>query len=231
LGQPEDKWSQQARKAMDDAFADAVAMGITVTGAAGDNGSSDSGKSGSGAQTDFPASSPHVLGCGGTTLQISDSKPTSETVWNDGGQGGATGGGVSDTFGLPDWQQNAGVPKRSDGDTGRGVPDVAAVADPQTGYQVLVDGKQKVIGGTSAVAPLWAGLIARIAQKSGNGLGLAQTALYSGIKADTASEHLRDITEGSNGKWDAGPGWDPCTGLGVPDSDTAPAFTTDQNTR
>ncbi len=227
-GQPEGKWSAKARHAMDDAFADAIAMGVSVTAAAGDNGSSDSGDSGSGAHTDFPASSPHVLGCGGTTLQVSDDNVTSETVWNDGGQGGATGGGVSDKFGLPDWQADAGVPKRSDDDTGRGVPDVAAVADPQTGYRILVDGQQKVIGGTSAVAPLWAGLITRIVQQSGDRVGLAQTALYQGIKPDTASEYLRDITEGSNGKYDAGPGWDPCTGLGVPDSDTASAFTADE---
>ncbi|HET8598887.1 MAG TPA: S53 family peptidase [Segeticoccus sp.] len=225
-GQSEDEWTAQARTALDNAFADAVAMGVTVTAAAGDNGSSDKDTSGSGAHTDFPASSPHVLGCGGTSLHAADGRVASETVWDDGGRGGATGGGVSDTFPLPSWQQDAGVPQRAGGGTGRGVPDVAADADPQTGYQVLVDGTQQVVGGTSAVAPLWAGLIARIVQLSGTRVGLAQTGLYAGVAPTTASPHLRDITQGSNGAYAAGPEWDPCTGLGVPDPDTAPALST-----
>ena len=213
-GQSEDQWTAQSRTAMDDAIADAVAMGVTVTVAAGDNGSSDAG---SGAHADFPASSPHALGCGGTTLQASAGTVTSETVWDDGGQGGATGGGVSDVFPLPDWQADAGVPDRAGATTrGRGVPDVAADADPQTGYQVYVDGQASVIGGTSAVAPLWAGLVARLAQLSGKPLGLLQPTLYAGATAGQAAAALRDITSGNNGAYQAAPGWDPCTGLGVP---------------
>ena len=213
-GQSEDQWTAQSRTSMDDAIADAVAMGVTVTVAAGDNGSSDAG---SGAHADFPASSPHALGCGGTSLQASGGTVTSETVWDDGGQGGATGGGVSDVFALPDWQTKAGVPDRSGTSTsGRGVPDVAADADPQTGYQVYVDGKATVIGGTSAVAPLWAGLVARLAQLNGKPLGLLQPALYAGVTAGQTSPALRDITTGNNGAYQAGPGWDACTGLGVP---------------
>ncbi len=223
-GESEDKWTAPARTAMDAAFADAVAMGVTVTAAAGDSGSSDS--DGTAVHADFPASSPHVLGCGGTSLKLTASgQVSSETVWNDGGQGGATGGGVSDVFALPAWQQNVGVPKRTaGGSSGRGVPDIAAVADPQTGYQVLVDGQQMVIGGTSAVAPLWAGLVARIVQLSGTRIGLAQTGLYAGVAAGKAAPHTRDITQGNNGAWQAGPGWDPATGLGVPDTHTAAAF-------
>lgn len=225
-GQSEDQWSAQARTAMDEACADAVAMGVTVIAAAGDNGSADAG---TGVHVDFPASSPHVLGCGGTSLQASGGQVISETVWDDGGQGGATGGGVSDVFALPDWQANAGVPGRAGGGTGRGVPDVAADADPQTGYQVLVDGERMVIGGTSAVAPLWAGLIARIVQLSGVRTGLAQAALYAGVTPGHAAPHLRDITRGNNGAWHAGPGWDPCTGLGVPEPGTLQAFTQSGN--
>lgn len=225
-GQSEDQWSAQARTAMDQACADAVAMGVTVIAAAGDNGSADSG-SGPGAHADFPASSPHVLGCGGTSLQASNGKVISEKVWDDGGQGGATGGGVSDVFPLPSWQANAGVPARAGGGSGRGVPDVAADADPQTGYQVLVDGQQMVIGGTSAVAPLWSGLIARIAQLTGAHIGLAQPALYKGVSPDTAAPFLRDITQGNNGAYQAGSGWDPCTGLGVPEPQTLNAFQAD----
>ena len=213
-GQSEDQWTAQSRTAMDNAIADAVAMGVTVTAAAGDNGSSDAG---SGAHADFPASSPHALGCGGTSLHASGGAVTSETVWDDGGQGGATGGGVSDVFPLPDWQADAGVPTRSGTSTrGRGVPDVAADADPQTGYQVYVDGQSAVIGGTSAVAPLWAGLVARLAQLSGKPLGLLQPTLYAGTAAGQAAPGLRDITSGNNGAYQAGPGWDACTGLGVP---------------
>jgi kumamolisin len=129
---------------MDSAFADAAALGVTVTAASGDDGSSD--RVSSGVHCDFPASSPHVLGCGGTALDADPSTSTisSETVWNSGSSGGATGGGVSDTYEMPSWQANAGGPARADGGTGRGVPDVAADADPSTGYQVYVDGEALV---------------------------------------------------------------------------------------
>ena len=156
-GQSEDSWTAQSRSALDAAIADGAALGVTVTAAAGDNGSGD-GVSDGQPHVDFPASSPHALACGGTTLQADPATGviSSETVWNDGSQGGATGGGVSDVFALPAWQASAGVPDNPSGGTGRGVPDVAGNADPATGYQVLVDGQQTVIGGTSAVAPLWA---------------------------------------------------------------------------
>lgn len=209
-GQSEDAWTAQARSALDDAVVDAVSLGVTVTAAAGDNGSTD-GQSDGGQHVDFPASSPHVLACGGTRLEASGTTITSETVWNDGASGGATGGGVSDAFPLPTWQQGVGVPGTAGSSGGRGVPDVAAVADPQTGYEVLVDGNRTVIGGTSAVAPLWAALIARIVQSTGRPLGLAQPVLYS------AASTFRDVTSGSNGAFAAAPGWDACTGLGSPD--------------
>src|SRR5207302_11428106 len=116
-------------------------------------------------------------------------------------------------------QPSAGVPVLSGGKTGRGVPDVAANADPATGYQVLVDGQSMVIGGTSAVAPLWAALVARLAQSLGKSFGLVQTQLYANAKAGQAQPGFRDITSGNNGSYDAGPGWDACTGLGVPDGE------------
>ena len=216
-GGPESTWTAQAMTALDEAMADGAALGVTVTIAAGDNGSSD-GVSGGQPHTDFPASSPHALACGGTTLQadVATGTVTSETVWNDGTAGGATGGGVSQQFGLPAWQANAGVPASPAGQPGRGVPDVAGNADPNTGYQVLVDGEQTVIGGTSAVAPLWAGLIARLAQSLGSPLGLVQQQLYAGIEPQQPVAGLRDITTGNNGAYEAGPGWDACSGLGVP---------------
>jgi len=188
--------------------------------ASGDNGSSDAQTDGA-VHVDFPASSPHALGCGGTSLRLSATgTPTAETVWNDGAGRGATGGGVSDAFALPAWQSGAGVPPRAGsggtGGTGRGVPDVAGDADPATGYQVLVDGKAMVIGGTSAVAPLWAALVCRLSQGLGRHLGLLQPAIYADAAAGTTPPGFRDITIGSNGFYTAGPGWDACTGLGVP---------------
>ncbi|HKC29921.1 MAG TPA: S53 family peptidase [Jatrophihabitans sp.] len=215
-GQSEDQWSPEARQAMDAAFADAALLGVTVLAAAGDSGSSDNQPQGA-PHCDFPASSPHVLGCGGTSLQVGASGAVdSETVWNDGGQGGSTGGGVSDAFALPSYQGSVGVPLRAGKSAGRGVPDVAAVADPQTGYRVLVDGQPAVIGGTSAVAPLWAGLICRLAQVTGRRFGLLHPVIYAGA-ASLPIPGFRDITSGNNGAYKAEAGWDPCTGLGVPD--------------
>jgi kumamolisin len=215
-GAAEDEWTQQARQAMDSAFADAAALGVTVTAAAGDDGSNDRVGDGK-PHADFPASSPHVLGCGGTSLRANPQTGVvdSETVWNDGSSGGATGGGVSADFALPSWQASVGVPARpGGGGTGRGVPDVAANADPQTGYQVRVDGQDLVFGGTSAVAPLWAALVARLTQSLGRPLGLVQPSIYSGSGAPPPG--FRDVTSGNNGAFSAGPGWDACTGLGVP---------------
>lgn len=220
-GQREDAWTAQARNALDQAFVDAVALGATVTVAAGDNGSSDRASndtSGSpGADVDFPASSPHALACGGTRLEADPATGTvaSETVWNDGPGGGATGGGVSDVFAVPDWQAKVDVPSVSGGN-GRGVPDVAGNADPQTGYRVRVDGSDMVIGGTSAVAPLWAALLTRLAQASGSQTGLVQPTLYGSVAPGVAPPGFRDVTSGNNGAYQAGPGWDACTGLGVP---------------
>lgn len=214
-GAPEDQWTGQARAALDQACADGAALGVTVCVAAGDRGSSD-GESDGGRHVDFPAASPHVLACGGTTLHTSGGRASSETVWNDGAGQGATGGGASRSFPLPQWQRTVGVPARSGGGSGRGVPDVAGDADPATGYQVLVDGQQQVVGGTSAVAPLWAALVCRLAQQAGRKLGLLQPALYAGVAAGAAAPGFRDVTTGNNGDFAAGSGWDACTGLGVP---------------
>jgi kumamolisin len=216
-GGPENSWTAQSMAALDQAIADGVALGVTVTAAAGDNGSSD-GVSGTQPHADFPASSPHALACGGTSMHADPSTGviSSETVWNDGASGGATGGGVSVTFPLPAWQATAGVPASPDGTAGRGVPDIAGNADPATGYQVLVDGQQEIIGGTSAVAPLSAALVARLAQALGKPLGLLQQPLYAGVQPGRPVSDVRDITSGSNGAYAAGPGWDACSGLGVP---------------
>ena len=211
-GGPEDSWSSQALDAMQSALEDAVALGVTVAVASGDSGSSDGEDDGQ-PHVDYPASSPYALACGGTKLSAGTSAIDSETVWNETASGeGATGGGVSTAFDLPGWQAHAGVPKAPDGTTGRGLPDVAGDADPTTGYQVLIGGQPQVIGGTSAVAPLWAALVARLNQKLGSPLGDPHQALYG-----LAGKGLRDITQGDNGDYQASPGWDACTGWGSPD--------------
>jgi kumamolisin len=210
-GGPESTWTAQSMVAMDSAAQDAAALGVTICVASGDSGSSD-GVSDGANHVDFPASSPNVLACGGTSLQSANGAITSETVWNDGAQGGASGGGFSNQFPLPAWQANAGITPPSGG--GRGVPDVAGDADPETGYNVQVDGQQMVIGGTSAVAPLWSALIALLNQSLGQPVGFFQPTLY-GLPASSGAFH--DITSGSNGAFSAGPGWDATTGLGSPD--------------
>jgi kumamolisin len=217
-GAPESDWTSQAMTAMDQAFQVAASLGITVCVAAGDNGSSD-GVNDRKAHVDFPASSPYALGCGGTRLDTVNNQVIDELVWDELALGeGATGGGVSDFFPLPSWQANAQVPPSiNDHHVGRGVPDIAADADPLTGYQVYVDGQSAPIGGTSAVAPLWAGLIALLNQKRGKPVGYLNPFLYQNYSQLQQNKALRDITIGNNGGYQAGPGWDACTGLGTPD--------------
>lgn len=217
-GGPESNWTNQAMTTMDQAFQTAASLGVTVCVAAGDNGSSD-GVDDQKAHVDFPASSPYVLGCGGTRLDASGNQVKSEVVWNESSVGdGATGGGVSAFFPLPTWQANAQVPPSvNDKSSGRGVPDVAGDADPQTGYQVYFDGQSAPIGGTSAVAPLWAGLLALINQKRGKAVGYLNPYLYQNYQQLAQNKALRDVTSGNNGSYSAGPGWDACTGLGTPD--------------
>jgi kumamolisin len=209
-GGPESTWTAQAMTAFDSAAQDAAALGVSICVASGDDGSSDGVTDGKN-HVDFPSSSPHVLACGGTSLRSANGAITSETVWNDGTQGGTGGGGYSTQFALPTWQASANIKPPKGG--GRGVPDVAGDADPQTGYNVSVDGTAMVIGGTSAVAPLWSGLIALLNEKLGKPVGFLQPVLY-GLPSTAAAFH--DIVKGSNGAFSAGTGWDACTGLGSP---------------
>jgi kumamolisin len=213
-GSAESQWTAQALDAFNAAFQDAALLGITVCAAAGDDGSSD-GVSDGGNHVDFPASSPWVLSCGGTRLLAAGGTIQNETVWNDGTNGGATGGGVSAHFSQPAYQSHLHIPKpRGTANTsGRGVPDVAGVADPETGYAVLIDGQETVIGGTSAVAPLWAGLVALCNEQLGHNLGWFHPTLYGTLARDRT---MNDITSGTNGAYNAGIGWDCCTGLGTP---------------
>jgi kumamolisin len=211
-GGSEDSWTTQAANAMLEACTDGAGVGVTITAAAGDNGATDGVTDGK-LHVDLPACLPPVLACGGTKLTLSGHTIKNEVVWNElASNEGATGGGVSDIFPIPTYQASAGVPVQPETKfAGRGVPDVAGDADPVTGYQVRVDGNNTVIGGTSAVAPLWAGLIALINQTLGKPVGFVQPALYK-----IGESVFHDITKGNNGNYQAGKGWDACTGMGTP---------------
>jgi kumamolisin len=212
-GGPEDSWTEQARTQMEQILTEAAAVGVSVTVASGDNGSTD-GETDGKQHVDFPASAPHALGCGGTTLRIEDAKIASETVWNELPSHGAGGGGISIEFAVPSYQSAIKMPNNVDTDRpGRGVPDVAGDADPETGYKVLVDGNEQTFGGTSAVAPLWAGLIVLLNASLGKPVGFLQPQIY----AASAASGFHDITQGNNVAYQAGPGWDACTGNGSPD--------------
>ncbi len=214
-GSAEIQWTAQSLNSFNEAFKSAAVLGVTVCVAAGDEGSSDSVPDGK-VHVDFPASSPYVLACGGTRLIAKGNAVADETVWHD-NNNSATGGGVSEFFPLPGYQAGKGVPVSvSTKFKGRGVPDVAGDADPVTGYQVLVDGQALVFGGTSAVAPLMAGLIALLNQKNGNQAGFVNPKLYA-----NPGQFCRDITVGNNTTtttqlgYAAAAGWDACTGWGV----------------
>jgi kumamolisin len=212
-GMPEDFWPDQYRKAMDDAFAAASLLGITVCVAAGDHGTNDveQGDDPGKIHVDYPASSPYVLACGGTQIT-----GDGEIVWNDGDNDWSTGGGISTKYAVPEWQKKVDVPHSlSAKKPGRGVPDVAGCA---TNYSVLVDGFSSTSGGTSAVAPLWAALVARLNQAKNKRAGFLNPTLYANPAA------LVDIKTGDNAAhgapgYAARAGWDPCTGLGVPNGD------------
>lgn len=195
-GSDEANWGKGPAQQMEAAAAKATAAGMVVLAAAGDNDSGDGGPTP--ANVDVPSSCPHVIGCGGT-----HKTHAVETVWNNNpghSNGSGTGGGYSTIFPLQPWE--AGAPNGP----GRMVPDVSADADPMTGYEIFVHGQQQIVGGTSAVAPLYAGLFAACGRR----LGFITPMLWK--------NHLcfNDITVGDNGFYRARPGPDPCTGLGSP---------------
>lgn len=195
---------------LDDRFAMAALQGITVCVSSGDRG--DGAEGGRVPRVRFPASSPNVLACGGTHALLKGGALV-ESVWDEMffGQHFSSGGGVSGFFPLPSWQQSADVPGATGGATGRGVPDVAAKADMLTGYPIRVRGFVFNMGGTSAAAPLWASLAARINRSLGVRIGHMNALLYAKPSA------LRDITNGSSGvHFSARQDWDACTGLGSP---------------
>jgi kumamolisin len=210
-GSDEASWGASDAQAMEAAAIAATSAGMAVFAAAGDNDSGDG--SPSKAMVDLPAACPHVVGCGGTF------KTTAmETVWNNtpgqfNGQG--TGGGYSMFFPAQPFQLNAPpAPANAPAGKGRMVPDVAGNADPNSGYITIVHGAQKVTGGTSAVAPLYAGLFAALGRK----LGFVTPKIWQNQHA------FNNITSGSNGVYSAGPGPNPCSGVGSPNGQSVAAL-------
>jgi kumamolisin len=197
-------------------------VGVTVCVSSGDAGA-DNGSPDGKPSVNFPASSPNALGCGGTTLKASGSEIEAEVVWNSlfDGMRGATGGGVSEKFERPFWQEEFAVPHSTSKTGGRGVPDVAGVADPHTGCRIAVGGVDTISYGTSAVAPLWAALVARLNHATGARLGSGHlnSLLYKLAGQSNGKGTFRPITRGENGAYRAGPGWNACTGLGSPMGD------------
>jgi kumamolisin len=220
-GEPEDFIDQQSINAYHEIFLQAAALGVTICVASGDHGTADMQESDwdDKIHVDHPSSDPMVLSCGGTQIDAKDR----DVVWNDGtgfdtpDGGWAGGGGVSTVFPLPDYQQGANVPASLVSEkVGRGVPDVAMSA---TDYFVRVDGYEGASGGTSAVAPLMAGLVALLNQAGKKRVGFLNPFLY----ANVAKGVVHDVTDGTNAingtvkGYAAGKGWDPASGLGTPD--------------
>jgi kumamolisin len=213
-GEPEIALSDAYIHAIDRALLAAAHLGITVFASSGDAGALNNSPDKLPA-VNFPASSPHCIACGGTTAKPSKLQPTEEIVWNSSHYGfkGITGGGVSRKFSVPHWQQDAGVPLGPTGKPGRGVPDLAGPADPRYGCELLIAGCTFSSAGTSAVAPLWAALIARCNQALTRRCGHLNSFLYSLARNGTPA--LRAITKGHNDVYFAKPGWNPCAGHGT----------------
>ena len=224
-GMAEESATDQFLKSLNEVLKDAAALGVTVCCETGDNGSADQPpqlRDGH-PHVEFPASSPFALACGGTKLVPSGTTRSTETVWNEKGKfSGASGGGVSNKFPRPKYQVGVKIPRSPQGVLGRGIPDVAGNA---LGYSVTVCGKEFPGFGTSAVAPLWASLIALINQalqaNGQNQVGFLTPLIY---RSPAVKEAFRDIVEGNNDidgklkKYAAGRGWDPCSGMGSPNA-------------
>jgi kumamolisin len=200
-------WAASERSALAAVFATAASKNIQFFAASGDN-SIDDGTSAPSA--DYPCSDPNVWAVGGTNLSLNaDGTIKVESAWGDGNPGDEGGGGGFDpTVPVPVWQQGI-IPASA---TGRGVPDTAANADPNSGWQISANGSWTVVGGTSAASPFTAALVAvakGVAKAAGT--GLTTPAVYAARAAA-----CNDITTGSDGD-PATAGWDPATGLGSPD--------------
>ena len=211
-GLNEEGWSKEGIAGMNDAFKKAALKGINIFASAGDDGARDRSTTAK-LLAHYPASDPHVTASGGTRLLVDEQgRYRSEQVWNNGGKNDAGGGGISEVFPPQDFQKNAGVPPHaSTGTLGRGIPDITGNADPVTGYKIRVHGSEGLMGGTSAVAPLYAALMLRI-----NGAldKPFTTPLNPWLYQNANKGIFNDVIIGDNGGYKAGPGWDAASGLG-----------------
>jgi kumamolisin len=211
-GGPEVHWTSPRREALNAALCDAVRLRVSVVAATGDDLATCNEPDGR-AHVWFPASSPYVLGCAGTSIDLINDAIADERVWNIGSAG--TGGGVSDFFPVAAFQSNSGVPLSvSTGSAGRGVPDVTAMASETPGYRIVVNGDVRNLGGTSAATPLWAGVLAIANSSRSTPVGLIAPYLY------TNPGLTRPIRHGDNKQngvgYTAGADWSACAGLGAP---------------
>jgi kumamolisin len=234
-GSPEDTdiWTGQAMTQLNESLKEAAYLGITVSVAAGDDGSSDAVGDGH-AHADFPSSSPYVLSVGGTTV-LSQNGAEADIVWKEGDglradNGGSTGGGVSSVFARPTWQANISIQSVNPGAiVGRCLPDVSANADwTASPYLLVVDGQAQPNGGTSAATPLVTSLITLINENrgAGNRIGYITPLLYQAPGAGNPSSTIgaagcTDVESGNNttdaiGGYSAGTGYDAVSGWGTP---------------
>jgi kumamolisin len=208
-------------QAIESVLCEAAHLGITVCASTGDSGALNGAAHGK-PSVNYPASSPHCLACGGTSRRADARGTMLEVVWNATHHGihGASGGGVSVCFPRPRWQELARVPAAPNGRRGRGLPDVAGLADPRYGCEMWIAGRPFASAGTSCVAPLWAALIARYNQGLGRRCGYLNPQLYRLGEQQTSARQqkkgLRPVTRGNNGFYRAGKGWNPCAGYGTP---------------
>ena len=200
--------------------------GMTFFSGSGDNGATDYGnlqatKLSPVATTTFAPDDPWVTAVGGTSL-IRQGSSTSEVAWN------MSGGGFSQFFSMPAYQKLLPASVQTLLKGRRGVPDVAADADPLTGLVFYEAGIWRLAGGTSASTPLWAGLMALADQMAGKGQGFINAALYKLAMSNRYALDFHDITQGNNSihvqgvnvpGYAATRGWDPITGLGSPDAE------------
>jgi hypothetical protein len=213
-------WTQQAINAVSTTFQEAAAMGISVLAASGDHGS-DCGIGDGKAHVLYPASDPYVTACGGTSISNVSGKTFTEHTWNDNDNTWLTGGGISDIFPVPVWQTWANLPGSvNDGHKGRGIPDIAGNADGASGYYLIINGSSTgPVGGTSATAPLYAGLVALINAGFGEPMGYLNPNLYAFAGPYVYRDIADNISNARGGApgYKAGAGWDGCTGMGSVD--------------
>lgn len=217
-------WTAAILEEISQTFYEASLLGVTIFVASGDHGSS-CGEADGRAHVSYPGSDPWITSCGGTRIAAAGAGGFSETTWDDANGNGetssATGGGISDVFPLPAWQNGVGVPPSANpgGRVGRGLPDISGNASPASGYVLDVDGADQQVGGTSAVAPLYAGLLALINARRGKPVGFLNPTLYALRNTPT----IRNIADGASNATGGAPGytavagWNGCTGLGVVD--------------